>query len=309
MRVRTTLFAALALAFASTACQPPAQEAGTVVVDGTELKWEIAGEGMPCMVIGNPIAYQRILSDTFKKNLRCVYGDSRIFAPGPSPADAPQEYTFEMAVADAEKVRQAAGFERVVVVGHSVHSLMALEYAKAYPDHVSHVVMITMGPSYGGSEWQRLADQYWDSLASVERKAALTRNQAMLTEDSLANVRPNRVPVVQYLASTPQRWYDFNYDAAWIFEGIEYNNRQWLDYLFGEVTPGYDVSAGLEGVRVPVFLALGAHDYLVPPSMWDPVRPKFPNLTLVIFDESGHFPMLEERELFDEKLIAWVTEN
>ena len=90
------------------------EHTGVVVVDGLELNWGIAGEGMACMVIGNPVFYERLFSGTLMKNLRCVYGDSRIFAPGPAPPDAPKEYTFEMALADADKIREATDFERVV---------------------------------------------------------------------------------------------------------------------------------------------------------------------------------------------------
>ena len=281
-------------------------QAGTVVVDGVELDWEIAGQGMPCMVIGNPTAYQRLFSDQFKKSLRCVYGDSRVFAPGPAPAEAPTEYTFEMAAADAEMIRKASGFDRVVVVGHSVHALMALEYAKAYPDRASHVVMLAMSPWHGGAEYDGIVARYWDAVASDERKAAWKRNQAESSAEALAEVSPSRRPVHQYLASTPKRWCDFTYDAAWIFEGIEYHNVQWLEHLFGQVTPGHDVTEGLERLAAPVFLALGVHDYLCPPNMWDDVQPVFPDLTLLLFEESGHFPMLEEREKFDRELIAWL---
>ncbi len=278
---------------------------GTVTVDGLELQWQVAGEGVPCMVIGSPTAYLRIFSDTFRRNFRCVYGDSRIFAPGPAPADAPKEYTFEMAVADADKIRQAAGFDRLVVIGHSVHALMALEYAKAYPEHVSHVVMIAMTPGEGPG-WQAAVDQYWDSLASAERRALWEQNQAALTEDSLSKLPPSRVFIAQYLATTPRRWYDPSYDASWVFAGIEMYNTHWTDYMFSEVTPNYDISVGLEGVTVPVFLALGVHDYFIPPRIWDDVRPLFHDLTYRLFERSGHFPMIEEAERFDEELTTWV---
>jgi proline iminopeptidase len=281
-------------------------QAGIVVVDGVELRWEVAGEGLPCMVIGNPTAYQRIFSDDFKKSLRCVYGDSRIFAPGPAPVEAPAAYTFEIAVADADEIRQAAGFEHVVVVGHSVHSLMALEYAKTYPDRVSHVVMLAMSPWCGGPKYEQIIAQYWSARASDGRQAAWERNQAMLTEEALAEVPATRIPVVRYLADTPKHWFDYSYDAAPIFEGIEYHNVQWLDHLFGQVTPDHDVTKGLENLGAPVFLALGVHDYLYPPGMWDDVRSVFPDLTLRLFEKSAHFPMLEEAERFDRELIAWL---
>jgi proline iminopeptidase len=183
---------------------------------------------------------------------------------------------------------------------------MALEYAKRYPDRVSHVVMLAMSPWYGGPEYEGIAARYWDFLASDDRKAAWEREQAALTEEALAEVPPSRRPVMRYLAATPKRFFDYGYDAAPIFEDIEYHNMKWLKHLSEQITPNHDVTDGLENLDAPVFLALGVHDYLYPPSMWDDVRPVFPDLTFRLFEKSGHFPMLEEAEEFDRELIAWL---
>jgi proline iminopeptidase len=58
---------------------------------------------------------------------------------------------------------------------------------------------------------------------------------------------------------------------------------------------------------MPVLLALGRYDYLVPPAyLWEGVRDKFSNLTIRIFEKSSHAPHLEEPELFDKELLEWL---
>ena len=37
--------------------------------------------------------------------------------------------------------------------------------------------------------------------------------------------------------------------------------------------------------------------------------PKFRNLTVKIFAESGHAPQDEEPELFDSELLRWMEQN
>ena len=44
----------------------------------------------------------------------------------------------------------------------------------------------------------------------------------------------------------------------------------------------------------------------MPFNIWDGERAKIPNLSYHLFDESGHYPMLEEQELFDRLLLDWI---
>jgi len=40
--------------------------------------------------------------------------------------------------------------------------------------------------------------------------------------------------------------------------------------------------------------------------LWDDYKDKLPNLSYNLFEKSGHYPQLEEQDLFDKKLIAWI---
>jgi proline iminopeptidase len=56
----------------------------------------------------------------------------------------------------------------------------------------------------------------------------------------------------------------------------------------------------------PLFLAMGRYDYIVPHTIWDPWRSSLRNATEHLFEQSGHFPMVEEPRLFAQKLGAWL---
>jgi len=60
-------------------------------------------------------------------------------------------------------------------------------------------------------------------------------------------------------------------------------------------------------VRVPMYLALGEHDYLLPPSkLWQSLRSVAATLTIDIYDRSGHWPHFEQRDAFDAALVDWL---
>jgi proline iminopeptidase len=178
---------------------------------------------------------------------------------------------------------------------------MALEYAKKYPDNVSHVVMIGSPGLNAGNE--RLMDQYWEELASPERKAVMEESQRRLPDQELAKLPPGQRFIRTYFRNAPRIWFDPHFDASPLWEGVEANDVSLQVPFFGDV----DITQGLDNFDRPVFLALGRYDFLVvPPSAWDSIRPNFRDLTIRVFERSGHWTHYEEPELFDSELLRWM---
>ena len=136
----------------------------------------------------------------------------------------------------------------------------------------------------------------------------LKKNWEVLTEDALSQMTPSRRSINTYLANAPKAWYNPTYDATWIFKGYEYNIDV-LSRVWGEVWTEYNVARLPGQIKTPVFLALGKHDYLVPYYLWDDRKDNLTNLSYNLFEESGHFPMFEEQEQFDQKLIDWIKSH
>lgn len=64
---------------------------------------------------------------------------------------------------------------------------------------------------------------------------------------------------------------------------------------------------GLESLDRPVLLVYGRFEFLIDPVYsWDPLKPKFKNLTVRIFEKSAHSPQYEESDLFDTELLEWL---
>jgi proline iminopeptidase len=83
-----------------------------------------------------------------------------------------------------------------------------------------------------------------------------------------------------------------------------------FNYIWGIVFRDIDITTNLDRLKMPVFLALGRYDQIVAPAYtWDPFRPKFHDLTVRIFEESGHTPQLEQPESFDKELLDWLEEK
>jgi proline iminopeptidase len=191
-----------------------------------------------------------------------------------------------------------------VVFGHSIHSYIALEYARKYPKNTSHVVMTGNTPYRIAG----VADKFWESDASAERKMILKQNWEKITEDELSQMSSKDRVVKTYMAMTPKLFYDPMYDLSWIYEVVE-SNQDIANHLFKVIFKDYDIAKRPGRVETPVFLAIGRYDYLWPYFLWDDRKDVLPNLSYNLFEKSGHFPMVEEQELFDKKLIEWIKSH
>lgn len=277
---------------------------GIINVEGAKLHYVIEGNGTPCFILGHPVLYPRTFSRSLRQSLRFIFLSLRHDAQSENSLEA-SKITLDTYMNDIDQARRAVGIEKVAILGHSAHGMMALEYARRFPQNTSHVIMIGTPPNMS-ERFQQATGEYWEKQASDERKAILKRNWERLTKDVLDKLTPSRRFIQSYLANAPKVFFDPNYDAAWVFEGHEYN-MDVTDRVFSDaMLAGYDVSKWPGEVKTPVFLALGRHDYLVPYSLWEECKGRVPNLSFNLFEKSGHFPMLEERELFDQKLAGWI---
>lgn len=275
---------------------------GIVSVEGAKLHYVIQGRGTPCMVLGHSESARRILSQELRNHFKFVFMDLRHDAQSNSSLEI-SKITLDTYLDDIDKVRRTLGLDKTAVLGHSIHSLLALEYARKYPKNTSYVIMSGFTP-------RRLAvaDEFWESDASDERKMILKQNWEKITEDELDQMSPKDRIVKTYMAMAPKLFYDPTYDLSWIYEVVESNQDNAI-HLSNVIFKDYDIAKRPGRVETPVFLAIGRYDYLCPYFLWDDRRDVIPNLSYNLFEKSGHFPMVEEQELFDKKLIDWIKSH
>ena len=186
------LHAAILLTTLTILIQPPllAQDNGIIQADQFKLRYVIEGEGQPAIVIGSSRYYPRTFSENLRKHIRFVFLDHRGFVPSPGNVDT-TDYALDLIIKDIELTRQQLGLGKIMIIGHSGHSYMALEYAKAYPENVTRVVMIGIAPDLGPAN-RKLIDQKWHESVDPERQEALETNQRRLPDEELARLSPSQ---------------------------------------------------------------------------------------------------------------------
>jgi len=273
--------------------------AGTVSVPGATLPYALEGDGRPGLIIGLQNINCRVFSPRFRQSLRWALVETRTGVP---TANAPpgRGYGLAVAVEDVEAVRSHLGWDRVVIVGHSVFALIALEFARAVPEHVAGVAFVGSAPAM---PTQQEAAQYWDAHASPARRAAHARSQRLVEGPQPDDPRDRLVLGMR--ADTARRWADHDFDEAPLWDGVD-ANVPLVGALFADVA-GYRLW-DRPPLEVPVLVAAGRHDYVCAATLWDErARSALPRLTFHLFEAAGHTPQLEVADEFDAAFEAWLA--
>lgn len=261
-----------------------------VSVEGAEILCATDGEGPVCLVLAaigiQPVAYQM---QGLAAHFRLVHVALR--GSGESSGE-PEELTFDLLAEDLEAVRRELGLERVMVLGHSILGILAIEYGRRCPQSVSHVIAVGTPPR-GDMAWVAGEQQrFFAEDASEERKSLL--------RDDLASLPPGEA----LLAQTPMRFFDPRFDAAPFYAGAR-ARPEFFRHLLGPLTAEWDVVRDADSLRPPTLIAQGRYDYIVPYPLWEGVIDALPTATLRLFERSGHQPFFEQPDEFAEAVTAW----
>jgi proline iminopeptidase len=268
-----------------------------VSVEGAELHCSTRGTGPVCLFLTGigTAPYEAQTPPALTDRFRLVYVDLR--GSGRSTGEG-TDLTFDVLGADLEAVRRDLGLERMAVIGHSTLGLLAIEYGRRCPDSVSHVIAVGTPPIGDMAQVAARGAAFFEEDASQDRKEVL--------RDNLARLPPDASLMQSLLAQTPLRFFDPRFDAGPLFaEAVP--RPQLLRHVMGTLAPTWHVTDGSSSLRVPIFIAQGRYDYVVPYGLWDGIVAQLPTATFCLFEKSGHQPFFEEPDRFAANLVDWMT--
>jgi proline iminopeptidase len=280
----------------------PVRQTGTVLSNGTQLTYFIEGKGYPCIVVTEGELMSKALSNELKNHFKFIFLNARVNMADPGEIDS---ISFDLLTRDVEQVRLALKLDKVGVFGHSISGLIALEYARNYPEHTVFVIMNGTPPYWNDKLWS-IQSSFWASNASGERKNANYENWKGISSDALNALGTSDARKYSYILDAAWNFYDFNFDASGLLSDTYWNKKVWDRIL--SISTFYNL-VQVKPVEAPVFLALGKFDFRVPYIVWNDQKEKIPNLTVHLFEKSGHYSFYEEEELFRTKVLAWMKDT
>lgn len=274
----------------------------TFHVNGTTLFAEEFGSpgGIPALLLpGGPGCsheYLNPIASRFSDRLHAFVLDPRGW--GRSSRPPLETMTHADMVADFDAVREALGFDRWMVLGHSYGGFLALEYVTRRPEAVRALALIGSGSAMDmghlvAKNVQRLARKYPRAYEAFTRGAYEGEN-------------PDAAYLHHMQEVIPLFFKEFDERVAAPILATTFSAHG--DERLASELHGYDVTDSLGKIRAPTLVIDGVHDFILPPEQQRRLHDGIPGSWLVLLESSGHFPFLEDPAAFDDALGRFLDE-
>lgn len=193
--------------------------------------------------------------------------------------------------ADEDALANHFGFNQVAVIGHSCGGFIALEVALRYPQRLSHLILVDTAPTFN----------YFDDI--MENALQLGATEEMLEVLSMDFTSDEEM---RQMLPTIWPLYFKHFDEKACKRLLENS----ILTVSGSVREGeaeaYNMVPHLSKIQIPTLVLVGRYDFVCPPSQAQILHDRLPNSELVIFEDSGHLPYIEESEVFFNTIRDWI---
>ena len=217
--------------------------------------------------------------------------------PGFGASEMPREdISIEGYGRTVESLCDALDLGQVVVVGHSMGGFTAAEFAIQYPERVERLVLeAAAGISTNNVRREPL-------LAGARLIGGLGTRAA--AQSRLVATRPRlRWLALQMVVRHPGR-----IPADLVYELLAHSGREGFRPALDAIV-SYDFRERLSQIQCPTLVVWGAQDMLVPKSDADEYVRVIPDARKVVFDDTGHCPMMERPQTFNDLVVEFLGEE
>ena len=265
---------------------------GTAVVNGAELYYEVKGAGSPLLLLHAGVADSRMWDAQFTRlaaHYRVIRFDMRGFGRSSMPPGAFSN------IADVGELLDALGIKQSVhLLGISFGSLIALDFALAYPQRARSLIMAA--PSVSGATPSDRIRQFWQA----EEEAAERGDLAGATELNL-----------QMWVDGPHRQPD-QVDAA-----VRQQVGEMQFAIFQKDIPDDVESIDLEPpangrlseVAVPVLVIVGELDLPEKVALAARLEATIPDCRQLVIPHGAHMINMEQPAVFNQHVLSFLAKR
>jgi 2-hydroxy-6-oxonona-2,4-dienedioate hydrolase len=257
-------------------------KSGFVNIVNAKIYYEMAGEGIPIVMIHAGVADSRQWDNeftAFAERYQVIRYDMRGYGKS-EPVDGEFSHLSDLvALLDAVEIHGP-----LVIMGCSMGGGLAMDFALAFPSRVQALIMVGSGPS--GLELDVPAPAKFADAEKAFEAGDLDLVAEIETQiwfDGMGRTPEQVNPTMRKLLLEMDR-------LALSHEAKKLGKR-----LPNAQTPAFD---RLEGLRIPVLVIVGAHDTPYILAAADYMTEKIPSAKKVIIKDGAHLPNMDQPDEF-----------
>jgi len=277
---------------------------GKIEIDGCQIAYTEAGSDSnpPVLLLHGIMCHAGVWSRTMERlqqNYHCIAIDHLGFGDSDKPKNA--DYSIQKQAERALKVADHFGFERFILIGHSMGGQIATYLAASTaPQRVSKLVsvdgVVTGELTAIVQNFKRLlivVGQYIPSTYRLMRALCRSKTFACWAYNHWF-YKPEELPFGDW---EKDRHHATNPDAA------HSSAKAWKSLNATDLTPL------LKNIIAPALVIFGNLDGTVPVEQAHLFQEQLPVAQLVLIDECGHFPMYEKFDEYIAPLEKFLTQR
>lgn len=279
-------------------CQTAGEENGSGLIDanGTELFYTQIGSGEPIMImhggLGLDHEYFRPFMDGLQDSAQLTYFDHRGNGRSQEQADW-SSVDFDTFAKDADDLRAALGFDKIILLGHSYGGFIAQEYAARYPENLKGLILSNTSPN---------VIDYAPEMPEWATEEAMGAFGALFSGPFESDEQWGET----WSTAVQLYWKDMDAEVAReLHERTNYRAAAWNHA--GPLLGSYQMKGRLAAIDVPTLVLGGRFDFITPPAAQEDLDAELPNSQLTIFEDSAHFPFITEQDAYLSTVRDWVS--
>lgn len=269
-------------------------------INGLKLWYKVSGMGPVCIL---PTPGWGPSSELYYLKLKpleslftMVYLDTR--GTGRSERPAPNAYSMHNFVADIEELRKHLGVETVWLMGHSDGGPMILNYASEHSDRVVGIILVDA------------------PVGNTSKDSGRTKRMQLRKGEPWFD---NAFRAFHKMPATQKEFDTYIHDILpFFFSSIA--NLEKNEDVFEKTSLSFDATRGrgqsdqssadlatfLPALTIPTLIIVGEDDFICPPSAAEYLHSQITRSKLLVIQNAGHFPWLEQPQQFFDGIETFL---
>jgi len=273
-------------------------------------------------------------ADSWNYNITALARNFHVVAidlPGFGGSDKPDiDYSLEDYKIYLDAFMDVMDMDEAMLVGHGFGGQIAISYAMENPERVDRLVLVNSYGAWGArypflarsikNKPVRFVSKFWQREKAAKAKTIYPLNKKMfrnwrkptewavesMVSTEVVNAYPKNIIVSKEGASGKFLDSIVDYKMKYITTD-EYRKEVDATYKALLYTQAKELQGSFKDLDKPVLIAHGTHDPVVELDEARYMEKMFPRATLILYEESGHYPMVEEADRFNQDVTFFLS--